>query len=789
MYRTPINAGPSRAAWEPEIRVRFERFYRLRAQLQQSLSGGPAIGNCSALDSALIVASGLPVAARIDRHAQCDEGYMVYSIDPTVTPPNLAAVQELAVGIVRVDSLRGVDPPMPNDTLELWVDDMRLADVGRETGFAGAFGISVSAGDVASFRVSAIRRDPNFRQLNEAATFLTSNDLEIGTTIRLDKLLPGGASLGLALPLGITYSRATIDPEFLTRSDLRGESVTDLRTPKTSLTTYVLRVQREVPLVGSWYAPIVNGLALQASYRHAGHRTEFLDGRSHASEAGFDYGFAARDPLAGTWLPNGVRLSSTWASVDDRRRTFLQPSEATAEQGPVAPVTTEDNLWRTTGGVELRPSPFVTARFELASTRDLRDYGDSTAVARAATAARGSMGLERERTLRTSVIVAPWPVGGGAANGVAAWLRPRGELISTFDMRRDPNNEALTAGDSVLARRLGNTQMLLAAAVVDPAPLAAGGSDGFWPQIARIVRPIDVSVSRSLVTAFDASPFGANPGYVFGFGSLTSMRDLGGVLAASAGASWQYTLAHVLEFPGGLAVTNRAQRTDSRSYFARVPETAEVTFVDGVQVALPDVGLRWSVNPTALGGWFTNLSANARMSHTRQTYVSPLDFAGGLPGDERRTIRLRSYPLGVSAVTARGDVSLQASLATTFRTDTLPGAVTRARGQQISIDLGKPFALPSSWRARSPLRARASYQETTAHSEVSNVSAEAQQSRLSDNGRRVISLSADADLASDMTFGLQASQLVSFDRNFNRRFTQTVLSAVLELKFFGGALR
>jgi hypothetical protein len=82
-----------------------------------------------------------------------------------------------------------------------------------------------------------------------------------------------------------------------------------------------------------------------------------------------------------------------------------------------------------------------------------------------------------------------------------------------------------------------------------------------------------------------------------------------------------------------------------------------------------------------------------------------------------------------------------------------------------------------------------SFQETLARSVVSNVAVAAQRSRLTDNGRRVIGFSADADVSTDMTFGLQASRLVSFDRNFNRRFTQTVLSAVLELKFFGGALR
>ncbi|MGH7710087.1 MAG: cell surface protein SprA, partial [Gemmatimonadaceae bacterium] len=362
MYRAPIGAGATRAAWEPEVRVRFERFYRLRAQVQQALlGGGPALGGCTAVDSALIVASGLPLAARIDRHARCDGGYMVYTIDPAVTPPNLAAVQELAVGMVRVDSLRGADPPMANDTLEVWVDDMRLADVERETGFAGALGVSVSAGDIVTLRLNATKRDPNFRQLNEAATFLTSNDVEIGTTIRLDKLLP--RALGLSLPLTVSYSRATIDPEFLTRSDVRGSAVAALRTPKTSLTTYVLRAQREMPLAGGWYAPLVNGLALQATLRRAGHRTEFLDGRSRASEAGFDYALTRNDTTAR--LPNGVRLASTWARDRDRRFTFLHPSDVAAAPGPSAPVVAENALWRTTGGVELRPAPMVTARVEL----------------------------------------------------------------------------------------------------------------------------------------------------------------------------------------------------------------------------------------------------------------------------------------------------------------------------------------------------------------------------------------------------------------------------------------
>jgi hypothetical protein len=59
---------------------------------------------------------------------------------------------------------------------------------------------------------------------------------------------------------------------------------------------------------------------------------------------------------------------------------------------------------------------------------------------------------------------------------------------------------------------------------------------------------------------------------------------------------------------------------------------------------------------------------------------------------------------------------------------------------------------------------------------------------LTDNGRSQIILNADTNLADDISFSLQASRVVTFDRNFNRRFTQTLLSAVLNIQFFGGAL-
>ena len=61
--------------------------------------------------------------------------------------------------------------------------------------------------------------------------------------------------------------------------------------------------------------------------------------------------------------------------------------------------------------------------------------------------------------------------------------------------------------------------------------------------------------------------------------------------------------------------------------------------------------------------------------------------------------------------------------------------------------------------------------------------------RHTDNGRRSFSLTADTDVAENAVFSLQGSRVTSFDRNFNRRITQTVLSAVLQLQFFPGETR
>jgi hypothetical protein len=82
-----------------------------------------------------------------------------------------------------------------------------------------------------------------------------------------------------------------------------------------------------------------------------------------------------------------------------------------------------------------------------------------------------------------------------------------------------------------------------------------------------------------------------------------------------------------------------------------------------------------------------------------------------------------------------------------------------------------------------------SYQQSSAQSWVQNRSAAAKQSRLADNGRQAINLNADADVAENLTFSLTGARIVTFDNNLNRRFSQIVFTAVLQVSFFAGEIK
>jgi hypothetical protein len=823
LYRAPMNAGQTAAAWS-DLAIDFNRFVALRTKIQQAyLAGKSESIACTGVDSTIIVSSPLPSNVVAHRFAACDNGYMVYTIDPAVTAPNLAAVQELAVGIIRIGATSAL---LPSDTLELWVDDIRLAQQVNTSGVAGQIGFNLNAADFADLRVNISNRDPNFRQLGEQPTFLQERNVDIASTIRLDKLLP--QSLGLALPLTITKLSLATDPQYLSGTDISGVGISGLRKPKNDLTTYSLTVRRTTPINGGVLGPLLNNVSATSSYVTGVDRTEFQDGNSHDFTFALDY--LVTDDSARTlhlpswvdgalgalpdalqagpigalragvfrWNPTQLRITSGIVRSTDRRVSFIKPSGAVDDQPARSDALSR--LWRNGGVLDLRPTNGLNLRWEVQSLRDMRDYRDTSALALGGTSqqrvpADVRPGFERERSLITAVSWTPI---------FSAWFRPRAELGTQYNMLRDPNvrsftplpgvvgiDSLLAARDSAainsasgLPRRMTGAQTMSTGGTIDLATaLAAYLPDpATAARIGGLFAPIDVSYTRSLLSTLDAAPVGAPLLFQLGLGGPGSFRTVNGVDATSAGQTGTLSASGSLLLPFGTAFVNRYSHTRTENWIDR-PDLSQAQ-VNGVQTQFPDASLRWTYRPVAVTGAISNLDASVGFVKT-DVVISLPNVLDDAPPDIRHT-HVETFPIGGTVNWAvRGGLSTGARYSVRRQIDSLPGSTARSNGNELSVDAGREFRIPSSWGLglNNDIRTRVGVQQSHNTTHVFDVSG-AEQSRLQDNGRQSYNLTADTNLQDNMVFTVQGSHVIVFDNNLNRRFAQTLFSMVWQLQFF-----
>ncbi len=787
MFRTPINSGPSKVAWLPEISVSFARLFALRAQIQNAYLQGRQRNTCTGLDSMLIANTPLPTGATASSvYAACDDGYIVYTLDPGVSPPNLAAVQELAVGMLRAPVTPGASPVLPGDTLEVWVDDIRLAGVVNETGFAGQAGLTIVASDFADIRVNASRRDPNFRQLAEQPSYLTDNSWDFSSAFRLEKLLP--ASLGLSIPFTVNYTSASVQPFYVTQSDILADAIEGLRTPRSAATSMTLSVRRTKQSTGSAWSPILNNLALNTSYTTGVSRSEYEDGKAKSLVVGLDFNLLrAIAPELARWSPTELHLTSTYTNGHDDRVSFLKPAFAIDDS--THPVKGRTRTWSNGSSLVFRPFKAASVRWDITSVRDLRGYGTDSPLGLISAGDRDHVlgtdtGLERERAMQAGINISP---------PITAWFRPRLDFGTSYNMLRDPNTLSFaqqgdTTGAFRIPRRLGNSQTTTAGLTLD-LPRAIKlytDSSSFLRGFLSGLQPVDINFNRSVLSVYDGSGVGAPITYQFGLGGINTFRQLSGELATSVGLVTQISVNQSLNLPFGASIASRYQRINTRNWTRRIEQGQEV--VDGTQVAFPDVSLRWTGRPVALKSVVSSLGANARVFETRQ-FNGTQPLLGEVIDDSGK-LRVRSFPLSGSIVFA-GARPLASTVGYSFskRLDAKPGLSSNGDNADFSIDVSKPWALPADWNARSDLRTRVSYQKSQGQNFVVNPLAITGESRLSDNGRRAFSMSADTDVAENLSSSFVISRVESFDRNLNRRFTQTVLSAVMHLQFYAGEFK
>ena len=784
MYRTPVNYGTSKAAWLPEVDVDFNRLIALRAKIQNAYLQGTERNTCKGLDSVLIANTPLPAGTPpSSRYAACEEGYVVYTIDPGTSPPNLAAVQQLAVGMLRVPVAPGISPILPNDTLELWVDDIRLTGVVNETGFAGQVGLNITASDFADIRINASRRDGNFRQLAEQPTFLNDNSLDVSTGVRLEKLLP--SSLGLSIPVTFNYTSASEDPIFVSQSDIQAEAVEGLRTPRSAATSVTFSVRRARPSVGSFWSPLLNNLALSSAYTHGMSRSEYQEGKAKNFVIGLDFNLSrALLPDIAAWSPTEIHLTTAYTNGHDDRSSYLKPAVATDDTAQL--VKGRTRTWRNGASLVFRPIKAASLRWDLSSVRDLRGYGSDSQLGLISEGDRDRVlsydtGIERERAMQAGINISP---------PITAWFRPRLDFGTSYNMLRDPNTLGFTrlsdsTGALRVPRRIGNSQTTNAGLTLD-IPRAVRlhtDSNSFMRGVLGGFQPLDINFNRSLLSVYDGSAVAGSIAYQFGVGGINAFRSLGDELATAAGLVTQFSVNQTINLPFGANLAGRYQRINTRNWTRRIDQGQEV--VDGTQIVFPDIAFRWAGRPVGFESLISNIGVNARVLETRQSAGTQL--VGNEPVDDRGQIRVRTYPLNGTLVFA-GERPLSTNIGYSFskQLDVKPGLNSDGDNSDFSVDVAKPWKLPADWNARSDLRTRVSYQRSQGRNFVFNPLALDLESRLTDNGRHAFSMSADTDVAENLSSSFVISRVESFDHNLNRRFTQTVLSAVMHLQFYAG---
>ena len=742
----------------------------------------------------------------------CDGPYLVHVRDPGISPPNLAQVSELAVGIRRIR--QGVFI----DRAELWVDDIRLSDVVDDPGLAGAVDVRLQAADVADVSFGYTARDDRFRQLNEAPSYVTDRGLRLATTLRVDKLLP--ASWGLNIPVAVQYTRSLAEPFYLNRSDVRADALTGLRDTRASATTWTFAFRRVRRGTGLLERLLVDPLSVTGLIQQAGATTQLSEARTRNRQFRMDYS-AQPGPVTTAAAPGflvdvvnalpGFIRNSEFAQALRRSRLrvnpFLVRTSATLTNNRterftyrVPVVLPEDSAarslrsivhtLRTDFGLDLRPFTSLLFRVDWSATRDLQDYGDSTTLGRLLSRRREALlgqdiGFEQARSLTTSLAVSPV---------LSSWLRPRFSLGSSFSLTRDPNARVPVRidGDSIGGFRVpesfGNSRRREIGATLTPGALMRGifGDSSLMTKLFRRIIPLDGSLALDRRSSFNRAPLSPGLSYQLGLGRLDAFRNLNGQAATSAVETETRSLTSGVQLPLGIAVRGAYRDLESNTWTLRTGTDEQIQRTQET-TEWPSGTVSWTYSPR----WFLRhvLSSVSTSLQFREQVSTTLQAPLAEGGEVSRT-ETTNRSLGPSlSLTWPGGVITSIRYLSSETDEITAGNVTRRAQNTLSGDVSFGFRPPESI-VRLPNEVRTTIAVSNEDLTSCFVEADAEECvDVSDTRRRAIDLRMDTGFSSTVRGGLTFSLLQNEQRHLSTKTTQIILSVFAEVFFVSGELR
>jgi hypothetical protein len=783
LFRAPANT----ASWEPEMVVDLDAWRRLRGELETRwLRGDPPSGSaeCGGDAAAYVI---------------CEGQYLVHLADPGVNPPNLAAVQELAAGLLRVADL-GALPEA-----EVWIDDIRLTQPVSQVGKAIALDARLTASDVGDLSLSFHRQDGQFRQIGETPSYRTNNTVRLSGIWRLDRFLPAG--LGLSIPLGISLARTGVDPQLLTGTDILGASLEGLRRPKSWSTAYTVSIRRNRKGANWLTRGLLDPLSLTGVFARGSSQTELSKGATNTMNVASAYNLVLRrtgpvfdltgivpgflrNTEAGKALaksqvslvPSTIRLSSGITRDEGEFNSFQVPIFRQADEALV-PSRSLNHVWRNVAGTSWQPLGMLQLGADLTSTRDLRRYSDSTALGRLAGRSRRAflgmdVGVERDRQFGTNFAVTP---------RLTSWLRPRFNSRSNFVLSRSLTSRPPireigdTMGAFILPQTLNNNRSTELGASLDLTRLVRGiaGDSGRIATIFGRMRPVDLSRRLTRNSTFDLAAFDPAFGYQLGLGGRGDFLEHQGVPAVGVSESHVKSVSSGADFPMGISFTLTYSETDALR-FQRVSDAFRETRT--ITRDWPNGTARWThtfrSGPLALVGLGTAFRSRSGITEqptaagTTVSGVSSTSFGPDLQLSMRNGLRM-SLQYATSGTTQRNAAS-----------------TTLADDKQLYGQMSYSFKMPE-WMARSRKRIRTTLSGRSSHS-VSCLRAPEETecaNTVSETLNQELTARLETDLAQLFQGGLDFGYTLSEAKHLNRRISTLFLTVGFQIVLSAGEFR
>ena len=783
LFRAPANT----ASWEPEMIVDLDAWRRLRGELEARwLRGDPPSGSAEC--------GGDPAAYVI-----CEGNYLVHLADPGVSPPNLAAVQEIAAGLIRVADL-GALPEA-----EVWIDDIRLTQPVSQVGKAMALDARFTASDVGDLALSFQRQDGQFRQIGETPSYRTNNTLRLFGVWRLDRFLPAG--LGLSIPVGVSLTRTGVDPVLLSGTDILGSTLADLRRPRSWSTAYTVSIRRS-RRGSNWVTRgLLDPLALTGSFASGTAQTELSRGETSTMNVSGAYNLVLRrsgpvvnltgivpgflrNTEAGKALakaqvslvPSTVRLSSGIARDEGEFTSYQVPVFRAADEALV-PSLSLNHIWRNVAGVTWQPLGMLQLGGDLTSSRDLRRYADSTTIGRVAGQSRRAflgmdVGVERDRQLSTNVALTP---------RLTSWLRPRYSTRSNFVLSRSLTSRPPvqifgdTLGAFILPQTLNNSRANEIGASIDVARLVrgiSGDSSRIGTFFARM-RPLDLSSRLTRTSTYDLAAFDPDLRYQLALGGRDDFLTEEGVPAIGLGETRVKALSTGADLPMGLSFALTFSETDALR-LQRVSNAFRETRT--LTRDWPNGTARW--NHTFRSGPLALIGLGAAFRYRTGTTEQPTSTGTSISG-----LSSRSFGPDLQ-LSMRNGLRLSLQYATSGSEQRNTSSTTIAEDDQLYGQLSYAFRMPE-WLARSRKRIRTtlSGRSSLSTSCLRGPEEAVCANTVSETLNQELTARLETDLAQLFQGGLDFGYTLSEAKHLNRRISTMFLTVSFQLVLSAGEFR